>query len=107
MILFISAMRRIRYKEINTYEHEVILPDYSKDPIGIVYKDAYRGKDYWNMQPKFVTLLKDSKIINYKYKDFSSAGKAMVDIWERTMFLTNREDTAEYNISDIFKDLGP
>jgi hypothetical protein len=100
-------MRKIRYEEINTDEYYVVLPNYSDDPIGIVYKDIFRSSKPWRIKPRFITLYRDNNIGSRGYEDFAIAGRSLADIWEYTMFLTEDESTDEYGMGDLFKNIDP
>ena len=98
-------MTKIRYSEINKNKFEVILPDISDQPIGAVYKDDRKNK--WFIKPFFVTLHRDSRKTKQSYDDFTKAGRSLVDMWSYTSFLTSDESTDEFNMIDMFKDIGP
>ena len=100
-------MRKIRFKEIDRFKYEIILPENDENPIGCVQQDIFKNRNSWYIKPYFVTLYKDTKIINVGYEDFAIAGRALADIWEYTMTLFRDEKTEELYIADLFKNLSP
>jgi len=100
-------MKKIRYKEISRNKYEIIVPDHSEDPIGFIYRDDMKNSNPWFMKPYFVTLYRDDRAFKSGYEDFTKAGRSLVDIWEYTTFLTKDEDTKEFFMDDLFKNLRP
>jgi hypothetical protein len=98
-------MNKVRYKEIELNEYEVILPDYNNELIGKVYLDPFKKPNQWFIETNFLPFWRDDKALKLGYEDFTKAGRALVDIYEYTLFLT--KDNYEDEIDNYFMNLKP
>jgi len=100
-------MKKIRYKEINPDKYEIILPSDNDQTIGYIYRNSLKKPSLWFIEPYFSTFYRDSKALNTGHDDFTKAGRALVDLWSYTSYLSSPQDTEDMYIGDMFKNLKP
>ena len=90
-------MRRLRLVPDGDDKFQIFLPGENEGyPIGSVTKLPFANPPKWKIKAFFITLLKDSDILAYKFDDSVEGARVLSDLFHRTEDLSSLERTEPY-----------